>query len=85
MLSEMSELFNKLHLLTQEEDLALIKSYYENGEAQNEEKYQSIRAKEDEINKLEEEIIEVQKDLKNKREYFYYSNFIGNHKIFINS
>ena len=52
MLSEMSELFNKLHLLTQEEDLALIKSYYENGEAQNEEKYQSIRAKEDEINKL---------------------------------
>ena len=30
MLSEMSELFNKLHLLTQEEDLGLIKSYYEN-------------------------------------------------------
>lgn len=45
----MSELFNKLHLLTQEEDLELIKKYYENGEALNEETYQTIRLKEDEV------------------------------------
>jgi len=66
MLSEMSELFNKLHLLTQEEDLELIKSYYKNGEALNEQTYQEIKKKEDEINGLEIEIADVQKDLKSK-------------------
>lgn len=66
MLSEMSELFNKLHLLTQEEDLELIKNYYKNGEALNEETYQQIKKKEDEINTLEGEISTIQKDLKSK-------------------
>jgi hypothetical protein len=51
MLSEMSELFNKLHLLTQEEDLELIKNYYKNGESLNEETYQQIKQKEDEVGK----------------------------------
>lgn len=66
MLSEMSELFNKLHLLTQEEDLELIKNYYKNGEQLNEETYQQIKKKEDEINVLEADITQVQKDLKSK-------------------
>ena len=44
----------------------LIKSYYENGETLNEETYQTIRQKEDEMVKVEEEIVEVKADLKSK-------------------
>ena len=45
----MNELFNKLHLLTQESDLDLIKDYYKDGERLNEETYQQIRNNEDEV------------------------------------
>jgi len=66
MLSEMNELFNKLHLLTQESDLDLIKAYYKDGENLNEKTYQQIKSNEDEINNLELEIEKVKKDLKSK-------------------
>lgn len=66
MLSEMNELFNKLHLLTQESDLDLIKAYYKDGENLNEKTYQQIKGNEDEINNLEVEIEKVKKDLKSK-------------------
>lgn len=66
MLSEMNELFNKLHLLTQESDLDLIKAYYKDGENLNEKTYQQIKSNEDEINNLEVEIEKVKKDLKSK-------------------